>query len=230
MNNLFGRIAISEKLIQWVNFHSATILVATILSLILSSLIPLVVVGIINFLLLIAISNGHWTVSSKFGRANTLTALRLVAIISLAFYGASLSNPAIAWIGLIILILDGVDGWLAKRFQETSPFGAYFDKETDAFFMLTLCLLAVTKNLIWDWVIFLGLFRYLFSLFLLVYQTDIKTERRSLLGRSIYVVVMISLLLTFLPYPNIHRPLIIFSSFLLLYSFGRDMVWILFKN
>lgn len=205
------------------------ILVFTIISLWIRALWPLVISAAVTFLFLLATAGNNWTEKGIFGKANTLTAFRLLAVFYLALYGFHLNNYCVLIIGLVILILDGVDGWLAKRNYESSEFGAYFDKETDAFFMLILCLLAIGNGFIWSWVLLLGLLRYLFAMFLFLYKTEVKAERRSRMGRIIYVIVVSSLLSAFLPFPVIYQPAILLATALLGYSFSRDILWILKK-
>jgi phosphatidylglycerophosphate synthase len=40
-----------------------------------------------------------------------------------------------------LLALDGLDGWLARRFGLASAYGARFDMEVDGFLILVLALL-----------------------------------------------------------------------------------------
>jgi phosphatidylglycerophosphate synthase len=59
-------------------------------------------------------------------------------------------------------VLDGIDGWLARRARMSSPFGARFDMETDAFFMLVLSILVWRHDKAGAWVVAIGLMRYAF--------------------------------------------------------------------
>jgi phosphatidylglycerophosphate synthase len=65
-------------------------------------------------------------------------------------------------IGLSVaaLLLDAVDGWLARRFRSESELGARFDMEVDAFLMLVLSVFDA-RNLGW-WTVAIGLMRYAF--------------------------------------------------------------------
>ena len=64
---------------------------------------------------------------------NVLTALRLVLVPPILIllvesrYGIALALVIVAGIS------DALDGWLARRGDLESEFGAFFDKETDAF-------------------------------------------------------------------------------------------------
>ena len=63
-------------------------------------------------------------------------------------------------LAVCILALDGVDGWLARRFDECSDWGARFDMEVDAAFIMMLCLLLWWHQLAPVWVMLIGLMRY----------------------------------------------------------------------
>jgi phosphatidylglycerophosphate synthase len=67
---------------------------------------------------------------------------------------------AVLLTGTGALLLDGVDGRVARRRGETSTFGARFDSETDAVLVLVLAVaVAVTGAAGW-WVLAIGLMRY----------------------------------------------------------------------
>lgn len=61
----------------------------------------------------------------------------------------------------VALALDAVDGWVARRTQSSTPFGARFDGEVDAFLILTLSVRAA-GSFGW-WVLPAGLARYAFG-------------------------------------------------------------------
>src|SRR5689334_8429258 len=81
-----------------------------------------------------------------FGPANTVTTLR-AALVSVA--AGLIGEPgvtSVAWTaaaaGLAATLLDGVDGWLARRTRMASEFGARFDVEVDALLIQVLAILA----------------------------------------------------------------------------------------
>lgn len=102
----------------------------------------------------------------RFGLANTLTLARGAMVVTLAGFLSGPIDAALSWIaallGLVAIALDGVDGWLARRYATASPFGARFDMEVDAFLMLILGLLLVASGTVGAWVLLIGLARYLF--------------------------------------------------------------------
>ncbi len=101
---------------------------------------------------------------SRFGPANQVTTIRaaLVAlVVALLLEPATRAMAAAtAALGTTVMVLDGVDGWLARRTRMSSPFGARFDVETDAIFVLTLSALVWRHDKAGAWVIAGGLYRY----------------------------------------------------------------------
>jgi phosphatidylglycerophosphate synthase len=69
-----------------------------------------------------------------------------------------LLRPAVVALAVLALLLDGVDGWVARR-TGTSPLGARFDMEVDAFLILALSV-QVARSL-GPWVLAIGAARYL---------------------------------------------------------------------
>jgi len=63
---------------------------------------------------------------------------------------------------VVVSALDGVDGWLARRHQIASRFGARFDMEIDALLILVLAILVTEFEKAGPWVILSGLLRYIF--------------------------------------------------------------------
>lgn len=102
-----------------------------------------------------------------FGPANAVTLIRagLVALVAATLFAPAPSGDAALLIGglaFVILALDGVDGWLARRTGLASTFGARFDLEIDALFVLVLSALAFTHGKAGAWVLLIGAMRYAF--------------------------------------------------------------------
>ncbi|MGC1457733.1 MAG: CDP-alcohol phosphatidyltransferase family protein [Steroidobacteraceae bacterium] len=101
----------------------------------------------------------------RFGAANQVTLARgaLMALLAGLIGEHSGKVPALAVaLATIVAVLDGVDGWLARRTRMASDFGARFDMETDALLIMVLALLAWQLGKAGVWVLASGLLRYLF--------------------------------------------------------------------
>jgi phosphatidylglycerophosphate synthase len=89
----------------------------------------------------------------RFGPGNTTTTIRAALVALLASLVGEQAIPIVAvsaaGVGLAATLLDGVDGWLARRARMTSAFGARFDMETDVFLVLAALWCAVRKAGAW---------------------------------------------------------------------------------
>jgi phosphatidylglycerophosphate synthase len=68
----------------------------------------------------------------------------------------------LAAIALAALLLDGADGWAARRQGLASAFGARFDMEVDAFAILVLATIVAKAAAVPYWVLAIGGMRYLY--------------------------------------------------------------------
>ena len=62
----------------------------------------------------------------------------------------------------VVMILDGVDGRIARRTGTQSAFGARFDMEVDAALILALSVLVWAGDRVGPWCLLIGLMRYVF--------------------------------------------------------------------
>ena len=144
-----------------------------------------------SFLALVVQARGNWTPTASFGAANAVTSLRLLTIIALsvALHGAP--GALLATLVLAILLLDGVDGWLARRAGEASAFGAHFDMEVDALLVLvTGAELYLSGRFGW-WILSGGVLRYLYVLCVALWPPRGGPMPRTLLGRSAFAMVVV---------------------------------------
>jgi phosphatidylglycerophosphate synthase len=119
------------------------------------------------FLAVIALDRHH--PHPRFGLANSITLLRLGGVALFASLAAEpeiLSRDSLEWLAVagavFLLAMDGIDGWSARRQGLASKFGARFDMEVDAAFILVLSVLALVLDKAGPWVLGLGLMRYAF--------------------------------------------------------------------
>ena len=101
------------------------------------------------------------------GAANRATLTRAAIVAGLA---GLLPHPAFVaehalWVAAaaaLALALDAIDGWLARRKQEATTFGARFDMELDAAFLVVLCALVWSLDKTGAWIMLIGAMRYAF--------------------------------------------------------------------
>jgi phosphatidylglycerophosphate synthase len=220
----------SGRIIVWSYLHAVVIILGTGIALYSQKLWALGTIGALSFFILILLAYKIWTPRHFFGFANLLTLTRLLMVLWIAVCYSRFSNITIIVLSMLILIGDGVDGLIAKRRKEVSSFGEYFDKETDALYLHILIITAIFKDIIPQWLVYVGLFRYLFMLYLLATGKFDRKESRSNAGRYIYVYGCIAFTLPFLNIPGLHLPAVGLAAILLLFSFLRDILWIHSSN
>ena len=169
------------------------------------------------------------------GLANRVTLGRATLILPVA---ALLLHPEAygirgAWwiIGLatVAMVLDGVDGRVARRTGTATAFGARFDMELDSFLLLALSALVWGSGKVGGWVMAIGGMRYLFvaaSLVLPALNGELPRSRRR---KWICVAAGVSLLVALGPIiPAALATRVAAAGLLLLaYSFAIDVAWLL---
>lgn len=168
-----------------------------------------------------------------FGAANAVTLVRagMIALVAATAFETLENGPALAIAAFcgLALALDGVDGWLARRSGLASMFGARFDLEVDALFVLILSVSAYMHGKAGVWVLLIGLMRYgLFSAGFLTKRLEAPLPE-SLRRKAICVVQIAALALLLLP--QIVQPLSTWIAavalVLLTWSFAVDIRYLL---
>ena len=104
----------------------------------------------------------------RLGVANRITLVRagVACLIASRALDPSPLGAAQQWVLVTLagaaLLLDGTDGWAARRQGLASAFGARFDMEIDAFAIAVLSMLAVRTASVACWVLAIGAMRYLY--------------------------------------------------------------------
>lgn len=100
------------------------------------------------------------------GVANRVTlgrAALALPVLALSLHPSALGAGGRWWVialSTLVLVLDGVDGRIARRTGTQSGFGARFDMELDAALILALSILVWRTGTVGAWVLLIGLMRY----------------------------------------------------------------------
>lgn len=164
---------------------------------------------------------------AAFGAANVVTLTRALLTLGLVWIGTRSPSDDLAWIAGgtagVIAALDGVDGWLARRSGTASAFGARFDTETDAAFLLVLSALAWRYDKADAWVMLIGLMRYLFVAagWLLPWLAGPLTP--TLRGKAVAMTQMVTLAVLVVLPRRVASPAAAVALALLVWSFAMDV-------
>jgi phosphatidylglycerophosphate synthase len=170
------------------------------------------------------------SVRGVLGAANrvTLTRATLVGAVA-ALVADALLGPAnvAAMVGLAVvaLILDGLDGWVARRTGTVSALGARFDMEVDA--LLILVLSVYVAQSVGPWVLAIGAMRYAVwaaGWVLPWMRTPVPPRYWRKPVAAIQGIVLTAAVADQLPGVAITIAIAV-AIVLLAESFGRDVVW-----
>lgn len=167
--------------------------------------------------------------ATTFGPANRITLVR-GAMVALLF--ALIGETPVPWLVVAVvsvaMALDGVDGWLARRYDVASAFGARFDMETDALLLLVLSILVWQYDKAGSWIVLAGAMRYLFvALGYLIpwLRQPLPPKRRR---QTAFVTQAIILIVCVLPLiPSLLSSALAFTGLAILsWSFALDVLYL----
>ncbi len=168
-----------------------------------------------------------------FGWANRVTLLRgtvTVTLAALACFPDVLS--AMAWpfaiTSLVILVLDGVDGAIARGSGFKSDFGARFDMELDALLIIILCIALINLDKTGVWVLALGMMRYAFIVAGVLWPLLQAPLPESFRRKTVCVWQISTLMIALLPVVSVGFAFwtLALALALLMYSFAVDIAWL----
>lgn len=168
----------------------------------------------------------------RFGPANATTTVRAVLVaLTAGFVGEPVTAPAAALIvglGSGAAVLDGVDGWLARRTKMVSVFGARFDMEIDALLIQVLAILVWQHGKAGAWILVSGLLRYVFVAAGWVLPWMRSPLPGSFRGKAVCAAQIVALLLALSPFvePPVSVAVAAAGLGVLSYSFLVDTIWL----
>jgi phosphatidylglycerophosphate synthase len=168
----------------------------------------------------------------SFGAANQVTTFRAALVALSAGFIGEAPSVGVAWaaatLGFVAATLDGVDGWLARRTSMSSPFGARYDMELDAFLILVLAVVVWQSGKAGAWILLAGAMRYLFVAASLVWRWLDSPLRPSVRRKTVCAVQIVGLGVVVSPFVSGAAGLTIAAGTLALlaWSFGVDILWL----
>jgi phosphatidylglycerophosphate synthase len=172
----------------------------------------------------VVLGDRPWTRGELGTLANAVTLARIAGCALLPLVFPLLSPVQFTLLLYALLLIDALDGAIARRSGRTTPFGARLDLEADAFLTLMMCLILSNGGLVGPWILVAGLWRYVYAG--LVAAVPVRGEEpRSRRGRAIAALLMLSLSSSFLLGPRWAPPAAALGTVLVSYSFVRSLLW-----
>jgi phosphatidylglycerophosphate synthase len=133
-------------------------------------------------------------------------------------------------IASMCLLLDGVDGWVARARSEASAFGARFDVETDAAMLAVLSVTVAALGIAGWWVLAIGAMRYGYvatSLFVPALRTPLPYRYSGKVIAVIQAVALLAALSVGLTHvePWMSTTFLLAALAALCWSFGSSVIW-----
>jgi phosphatidylglycerophosphate synthase len=213
---------VTVTLESWTRWHAALLLGALGVALYLDRSWPVAACGAASIGALVAVNRDTWTSWTSFGWANAVTALRVALIWAVGARLTKAPEPLLAVLVLVLYSLDGLDGYLARRRGTTSEFGALFDMEADAYFVLTVELVAFQRGEVGAWILVTGALRYVYVLVRAFVPAPRPDVPRSRFGRLAFTALVLGLFFLFALPGEIGQACAFFGSALVILSFARS--------
>lgn len=167
----------------------------------------------------------------SFGPANRVTLARAILVGGVtALVADSFESPppvaVLVALTAVALILDGVDGKVARRTGTTSSLGARFDMEVDAFLILVLSVHVAAS--LGPWVLLIGAMRYCFVAAARILPWLSGPLPPNVARKTVAALQGVALLVVaagILPRPATFATALLALA-ALVWSFGRDIGWL----
>lgn len=208
---------------DWNLVNSAVLLSATGIALYFKNIDSLIVAASLSFIgLFIAQVKFLRAIKPFGGYANWVTAFRLMLIlVGMACY-PHLTDLELFAILVLAVGLDVVDGWLARRFNQQSTFGMYFDMETDALYVLLVCVYLYFQGIAGLWIIIPGILRYVYRMFIFLMPKPNFKEQKQPYAALIAGCYFVILLLSVAWQNEAQKIILIIGSLAIVGSFGKS--------
>lgn len=157
--------------------------------------------------------------------ARATLAVGVAALVATSF-GKPISVWALVALSAAALVLDAIDGWVARRSGTASALGAHFDAEVDAFLILVLSVYVARSS--GAWVLAIGAARYAFYVAGSVWpwlREPLPARYWRKVVAAIQGIVLTVAAADVLP-RSVTQAALLGALLLLAESFGRDVWWL----
>jgi phosphatidylglycerophosphate synthase len=169
------------------------------------------------------------------GPANRVTlgrAALATPVFAVSVHPGALGTTGQWWVialSTVVLILDGLDGRVARRTGSQTGFGARFDMELDAALIMALSVIVWRSGRVGAWVLLIGLMRYAFLAAGWIWPALSRELPPSLRRRVVCVIQGVVLLVALGPIISVGTAVAVTAGGLaaLAYSFAVDVRWAL---
>lgn len=202
---------------DWMFFQSVILLTGAVVDFFFAKLFFCPLLGLFLFTGLLLTNRKNYTIHHKWGGLpNTITLIRLLLLFAVPFIENSFSLGILC---LMVVFLDGLDGFAARKLNQATKFGAVLDMETDAFFCLLFSLTIAFHDPNLYWIILGGFLRYLYKIITTLISKNGYTESKKNYARYIAGCYFLSFILFFFTPDNIGTYCVTIGTLMVVLSF-----------
>ncbi|MBI4763107.1 MAG: CDP-alcohol phosphatidyltransferase family protein [Deltaproteobacteria bacterium] len=210
---------------QWDKYHCYGLVSLSFVYSLTQSFLPIVGFSILSFT---ALWISHWKEIKNLrppgGLANRVTLIRLAGLTTLMLLAFRISNQVLSLLLFVLVLMDGLDGYLARKKDQRTTFGANFDMETDALFVCLVSVLLISKGLSAKWILIPAWIKYYYTVFIDLAGLNTVPEKRTLFGATAAFIMFLALVLAFVLPEKTRLILTISATILLTISFASSLV------
>jgi phosphatidylglycerophosphate synthase len=215
---------IDKKIIQWNNIN-AILMITGMIAALLGYQVVFPVLAFISFAwFFVLMEKKIRMLSPAYGPGNWVTLFRLIGLLILLICYNQMNFLSIGIMAFILVAFDALDGFVARKTNTVSEFGAWFDMETDAFYVALMGVILYQSGLIGAWILIPGFLRYVYSLGVWLFGVSEKQETSSKFGKYIAGLMFVSLPLPFIIPLNIASVILMIATAAIIFSFGRSTI------
>ena len=185
------------NILRWNKFHGLAMLIAAAISLTLGHTFILSIVSFVSFSIFIYSNKITLAAFPYGGFANWVTTIRLFIIHSYIAFWEHIPYAAFVAGLVIFVLLDGLDGKVARKYNQSTIFGEYYDMELDALFVLFVCIFLYLKGISGLWILLPGALRYLFVIYTWVFSSipkkDDKQRFATIIAGIFFTMLLVSI-------------------------------------
>jgi phosphatidylglycerophosphate synthase len=178
---------------MWSRAHAPLMIVACACAIFLGAPWPVGAAGALSFAVLLVQGRAAWAAAARTIAPNAVTLIRLAIVVTMGSWqhGA----PGLVWAAALgaIFALDYVDGWIARRADGATAFGAHFDMETDALVILVFDLELFLRGQLGAWILTTGILRYAYVVCVSLVPPRGGEMPRSTFGRNAFGLLVTGL-------------------------------------
>lgn len=208
----------------WIRIHAAAMLLAMAALWWAGMWTPILIASTLTFGWLILSHAPALRKLRPFGGYANLVTLARWLLLLYAGYSYDQWSPYIVFaFFLMVIVLDGIDGYLARRYDQSTQVGGLLDVETDALMCVVMAGIHYREGVTGGWILAIAGLRYgyIWVLYLLGWENN--SGRKNPFARLFGVLYISSLMSPFIFPDWLAVPLLILGSLLVTFSFGYSL-------